>query len=227
MDEPSDCPYLDDQEARMPLVVPTRRITPEELDVMLENGRRRSGVFYYHTQCPRCSACQPTRVDVHRFEWTTSLKRVRSRGDKQIVCEFAAPQIDQERLDLFNRHRDLRGLNRRETAYQWDDLKSFLVDSSCPTTELSFWVDSKLVGVSIVDCGQQSLSAVYTYFDPDYSKLSLGTYSVLKQFQWALESSRRWVYLGMYVAQNQHLSYKARFTPQQRWINNQWSEERL
>ncbi len=34
-----------------------------------------------------------------------------------------------------------------------------------------------------IDCGEKSVSAFYTYFDPDFSKLSLGTYSILKQIE--------------------------------------------
>ncbi len=35
--------------------------------------------------------------------------------------------------------------------------------------ELSFWDNDRFVGASIVDCGVESISAVYTYFDPSYS----------------------------------------------------------
>jgi arginine-tRNA-protein transferase len=66
------------------------------------------------------------------------------------------------------------------------------------------------------------LSAVYTYFDPQFEKLSLGTYAILKQMQLAENTGRKYVYLGLYVAENQHLNYKARFTPQERLIDGRW-----
>ena len=37
-----------------------------------------------------------------------------------------------------------------------------------------------------------------------------------------MESDRKYVYLGMYVAENRHLNYKARFMPQERFVNGCW-----
>ena len=56
------------------------------------------------------------------------------------------------------------------------------------------------------------------------SRYSLGTYAILKQLQWAKESGRKFVYLGMYVANNSHLNYKARFGPQERLFDGKWQE---
>jgi arginine-tRNA-protein transferase len=80
------------------------------------------------------------------------------------------------------------------------------------------------VALSVIDLGTLSVSAVYTYFDPAHSKLSLGSYSVLKQIQMAQNAGLRWVYLGLYVEENSHLNYKARFKPQERYIQSRWVE---
>jgi arginine-tRNA-protein transferase len=103
-------------------------------------------------------------------------------------------------------------------------MEGFLINTSCPTIELSFWLQNRLAAVSIVDCGQDSLSAVYTYFDPEFSDLSLGTYAIIRQFRWATRTNRTWLYLGMYVAQNRHLNYKGTFLPQQRFQQGNWQE---
>ncbi|MCG8649251.1 MAG: arginyltransferase, partial [Pirellulales bacterium] len=78
------------------------------------------------------------------------------------------------------------------------------------------------IGISIVDVGAESTSAVYTHFEPGSGRYSLGTYAVLKQLQWARQTERKYVYLGMYVTNNRHLNYKARFGPQQRLIDQTW-----
>jgi arginine-tRNA-protein transferase len=90
--------------------------------------------------------------------------------------------------------------------------------------ELRFYLKDSLVAVSVIDVGTLSISAVYTYFDPAHGKLSLGTYSVLKQIEMAQNAGMQWVYLGLYVEKNSHLSYKARFKPQERFINSKWVE---
>ena len=98
----------------------------------------------------------------------------------------------------------------------------FLVDSCCHTIELSIWLEHELVAVSIVDAGDRSLSAVYTHFDPHAMRYSLGTYALLEQIEYALSTGRKYLYLGMYVEENRHLNYKARFKPQQRLIDGRW-----
>ena len=51
-----DCPYLDDQQARMPLRWQMRSLSGEELEAALAEGDRRVGRMLYRTQCPSCSA---------------------------------------------------------------------------------------------------------------------------------------------------------------------------
>jgi leucyl-tRNA---protein transferase len=218
-----ECSYIDGQIANLPLKLPARLLTEDEFDYAMAGGLRRSGIFLYHTDCRRCSACEPTRVDVAQFVWRDSFRRVLNRGDRELTISIQRPVLDDCRLQLFNLHRSQRGLGDPDGKYQPEDYQSFLVETCLTQSlELSFWMGSALVGVSIVDCGRTSLSAVYTYFDTKHSKLSLGTYSVLKQIEFARDSGRKFAYLGLYVASNKHLNYKARFTPQERWIEGSW-----
>jgi len=147
------------------------------------------------------------------------------RGNQSLEIRIARPVSDEQRLALFNLHRTERGLGAAESIYGSEDYENFLVDTClAESVELSFWMNDELIAVSIVDCGRTSLSAVYTYFDPRHSKLSVGTYSILKQIEFARHTGRQFAYLGMYVAENRHLSYKSRFTPQERWIDGKWVE---
>lgn len=223
VDNVHPCSYLEDRDANMPLILPARLISLEEFDHMLAHGLRRSGYFTYFTACDGCSACEPTRVEVARFRWNYSWRRILKRGDQELRMHCAKPGISEEKLHLFNIHRDNRELGRGDRSYEAADYEGFLVDSCCASTmELQFRKDGQLVAVSIVDCGAESLSAVYTYFDPAFDKLSLGTYAIIKQLLLAEGTGRKYVYLGMYVAQNRHLSYKARFKPQERLIDGRW-----
>jgi len=223
LDNEHPCSYLPDRTATMPLIYPGRAIHEGEFDHMLAHGIRRSGRFAYFTACEDCQACEPTRLDVNVFRWTDSWRRIVNRGDRELSLTISEPHCDPTRLALFNRHREERGLGEWDISYGESDYEGFLVDSCCAATyELGYWKDESLVGASIIDCGESSISAVYTYFDPAYGKLSLGTYSILKQIQLAKQTQRQYVYLGMYVAPNRHLSYKSRFLPQQRFIDGEW-----
>ena len=223
IDNVHDCSYLAGLTASLPLRLPERILSQEEFDAVLSRGIRRSGFFLYHTDCANCKACEPTRVDVTRFVLRGSFRRVLQRGDRELRMAVCSPFLDEDRIRLFNQHRTTRGLGESDQEYQPSDYENFLVDTCCPQTiELSFWLANELVGVSIIDCGRSALSAVYTFFEPRYARLSIGTYSILKQIEFAQKSDRQFVYLGLYVEQNRHLNYKARFTPQERLIDGRW-----
>jgi len=76
----------------------------------------------------------------------------------------------------------------------------------------------ELVAVGIADETPRALSAVYCYHDPDRSRLSLGTYNVLRAIEYARERGVAYVYLGYCVAGCESLRYKARFRPQERLV---------
>ena len=60
-------------------------------------------------------------------------------------------------------------------------------------------IGEKVIGVSILDFGEQDISSVYFYFDPDYDDRSLGTFSTLFEIQWMRVQGLRHYYLGLYV----------------------------
>lgn len=221
-DQLQPCPYLNGVTARMPLRLPVGSVTTEITDQLLAMGYRRSGDFVYRPQCPCCSECKATRVDVDQFRMTASLRRVMRRGDRDLTFHWGAPRVDRTRVEIFNQHRAKRGLGQGCAPIDAESYRAFLTDSCCQTAELSISRSDRLVAVSIVDVGKTSVSAVYTHFDPAAALYSLGTYAILKQIEWAKSTDRQYVYLGMYVDSNRHLNYKARFRPQQRLDRGQW-----
>ncbi|MEM9645031.1 MAG: arginyltransferase [Planctomycetota bacterium] len=221
-DSPQPCPYVDGETARMPLELPLGSIPNSFTDEFLEGGYRRSGEFIYRTRCPRCSECKPTRLDVGKFFMSSSFRRVLRRGDRELSCGWGEPAVDASRVRLFNEHRRQRGLNVDSDDVDADGYHSFLVATFGIALELTVWDGDHLVAVSIIDLGAKSLSAVYTMFDPDYSRFSPGTYAILKQIEFAQRTGRQYVYLGMYVGNNRHLNYKSRYQPQERLEQGVW-----
>jgi arginine-tRNA-protein transferase len=221
-DEPQPCPYLDQRVARLPLRIPARPLTRAELDQRLTAGDRRQGIFLYHTHCPDCRACEPIRIEVARFHPGRTQRRTMARNDRLLRVELGAPLADARRVALYNLHKEGRGLGSGRTPIDIDGYREFLVLTSCETFEIRYNLGDELVGIALVDRGEDSLSAVYCYYDPRYEPLSLGTYSILKQ----LDLCKRWrlsyLYLGLYIEQSEHMRYKARFLPHQRLIGERW-----
>ena len=57
-DSPHDCSYLRGRTARLPYRHPLALLTPEQFDLRLAEGDRRSGVYLYRVQCPACRAAR-------------------------------------------------------------------------------------------------------------------------------------------------------------------------
>jgi arginine-tRNA-protein transferase len=219
-DEPHDCPYVSGRIAVLPLRVPSRRLSGEELDERLSAGDRRQGMFLYRTACLDCRACEPIRLEAPTFEMNRSQRRVLVRGDREITVEYGPPVLDDQRVDLYNRHKRLRGLGDGEIDLA--GYRQFLVMTCCESFELRYRVDGKLVGVALADRSADALSAVYCFYDPEYERLSLGTYSILKQLEFCRSSNLRHLYLGLYIGDCERMRYKARFLPHERLLDGRW-----
>jgi arginine-tRNA-protein transferase len=206
----------------LPYRHPIERLAPEQFDERLADGDRRSGIFLYRTQCPECQACEPIRLDMTTFRPNATQQRTLRKGDALLKVQISQPTIDRARLDLFNAHRDERGLARGEGPIDEPGYADFLTETCVGTLELTCWHAERLVACAIADAGRQSLSAVYTYFDPGFTLLSLGTYCILREAEFCRETGRRYLYLGFYIAASPHMSYKASFHPHQRRIGGTW-----
>lgn len=224
-DEPQTCPYLDGKTAVLPLRVPTRMLRASEFDQRLEQGDRRQGMFLYRTACPSCRACEPIRLDTETFRPNRSQRRVLARGDQEVRLEIGTPVADARRVELYNLHKELRRLGDNQHGIDLDGYREFLVMTCCDSFEMRY-LDRRgqLIGVALVDRGSASLSAVYCYYDPSDPRLSLGTYSILKQVELCKSWSLRYLYLGLYISDCERMRYKSRFSPHERLIDGNWVE---
>ena len=202
--------------------MPVGRITLAEADERLADGHRRTGEFVYKTKCPSCEACLPVRIDCSAYEFSRNQLRVIRRNDGIYRTQIGPLVADEKRVALFNQHRRRRGLAKRDHDIDLEEYNWGFVRSCFDSFELTYWNGDRLACVAICDRGKTSLSAVYTFFDPEIRKDGLGTYSILKQIQYCQDRSLDHLYLGFYVANSPHMAYKKRFVPQERLVNGKW-----
>lgn len=223
-DETTHCPYLPEQTARLPMRLPARSLHPVELSQRLAAGDRRQGLVLYRPSCPNCQACEAIRIELSAYVPKRRHRRVLKRGDKHLRVEIGPPEISDRRVELYNRHKQARGLVGDGDPIDRTGYQAFLVESCSDSFELRYYADQLLVGVAVVDKADDALSAVYTYFDPDFDKYSIGTYSILKQLELCQIWGLRYLYLGLYVHGCPTMRYKTEFLPHQRRIRGNWQE---
>src|SRR4051812_22102237 len=103
-DEEEACSYLPGRRARRPLRLPTRQLTPAELDQRLAAGDRRAGLMLYNQECPSCAACEALRVDVAAFRPSRSQRRAQAKGDAAVTVSVGPIEVDEARLALYRAH---------------------------------------------------------------------------------------------------------------------------
>ncbi|MBA2321607.1 MAG: arginyltransferase [Deltaproteobacteria bacterium] len=219
------CPYLPGRVARLPLYRQDRRLNLDETDVRFATAERRVGTALYHTACPTCRACEGLRISVPTFEPTRSQRRVLSRWGDDTRVEIGAPTVNEAKLALYNRHKQMRGLaDADDVPMNALGYSAWLISSCFLTIEMRYWWKDRLVGVGLVDLGRTSASSVYFYFDPDpeVARLSPGVYSVLREIELCRATGRDHLYLGLYVEDCRHLTYKAEFRPNERLRDGDW-----
>ncbi|KAJ2610834.1 Arginyl-tRNA--protein transferase 1 [Coemansia sp. RSA 1285] len=82
-----------------------------------------------------------------------------------------------------------------------------------------YYLDGKLVAVGVIDILPRCVSSVYLFYDPDYSWLSVGSYSSLVEISLVrrlhnyVDADIQYYYMGYYVPTCPKMTYKARWHP--------------
>ena len=84
--------------------------------------------------------------------------------------------------------------------------------------------EQRLAAVCLTDVLADGLSMVYSFFDPDRERDSLGTYVILDHIRIAQESGLPYVYLGYWVPGSPKMDYKARFSALEIYYHGEWIE---
>ena len=63
---------------------------------------------------------------------------------------------------------------------------------------------------------------MYTFFDPDESRRSLGVFAILKQIEYATQLNLNYLYLGYWVPHSAKMNYKSQYTPLELLLDGQW-----
>lgn len=182
---------------------------------LLERGWRRFGYTFFRPICPSCTQCETMRILVNEFTPTSSMKRL-IRKNSHIDITIGKPSLNTETLLLYNKfHKERsqsRGWDYKDmTAHEY--YKMAIEGANEYGFEARYYNNQILIGVDLLDIYSDAISSLYFFSDPDYKKLSLGTFSLLKQIEWATLLNIPYVYPGYVVRNNQSLSYKTRYKP--------------
>lgn len=219
--DPSACSYLENQQSRLGFVHPSLELTDEIYSRLIEQGFRRSGDHVYRPYCHACTECISTRLAVAAFIPSRNQKRC-SKKNAQTIVHIKPPEFNSLHFNLYLKYQNFRHHGGGMADSSEQEYISFLTSSWCNTFFAEFWIDHQLTCVAIVDVLDNALSAVYTFFDPQYSSFSPGVYAILWQLTHAKSLNLKYVYLGYWIEDCQKMNYKTQYQPIEGFINKTW-----
>ncbi len=217
-----DCSYLTGESAITLFADPTALLTNTQYQSLSKIGFRRSGEHIYRPHCTNCGACIPVRLAVNDFKPNRNQRR-NLKANEDLTVTTCNADYNDEQYQLYTRY-----IKSRHPGGGMDDndvksYKSFVTSSWSDTQLYEFRLDSKLVAVAVTDHLNDSLSAVYTYYDPELSKRSLGVYSVLWQIEYAVKNNFSWLYLGYWIKDCKKMAYKDNYRPIEFFDGSNWN----
>lgn len=217
------CSYLPGLRSRTLFVDPLARMDGARYQLLLEHGFRRSGSHIYRPECEGCRRCVPLRIPVAEFTPNRSQRRNASiNGDLTLIEQPARFQWEHYGLyEAYLRRRHPGGGMSQDLSPE--SYHDFLIRPwGGETVLLELRLENRLAAVAVTDLLPQSLSAVYTFFDPDFSRRALGTCAVLSQITRARASRRDHLYLGYWIEECHKMSYKDQYRPLQAFLAGHW-----
>ena len=219
---PHECNYLSGREAVTLFADPHFPKNSRLYSALADCGFRRSGEHLYVPHCSGCARCIPVRIPVAEFIPTRSQLRTRKRNRDLSIYRLPA-EFNPEHFQLYRNY-----LKQRHTGGGMDNpteanYMEFLTSSWSDTFFYEMRRNGQLLCVAVVDFMDNAMSAVYTFFDPDYSRNSLGRYAILYELEEAWRLELKWLYLGYWIKGCEKMEYKNEYQPLEYFINNMWT----
>ena len=219
---PLPCPYLPGRTERK-IVTELAGTEAEGLhDRLSRAGFRRSHNIAYSPVCPGCRACIPIRIVAGAFQPDRTQRKVAKANADLLAYEMPA-RASAEQFALFQRYQAARHGDGDMAAMGFYDYRAMVEDTPITTGVVEFRDPAgALLSACLTDWVSDGLSAVYSFFDPDQDRRSLGTYAILWLVSRAQSLGLPYVYLGYWVPESRKMAYKVRFRPSEALSGGMW-----
>ncbi len=223
---PQPCPYLEGKTERKLFTALHGGGANELNDTLSRQGFRRSQNVLYRPCCTACSACLSARIPVARFEASRSQRRVLARN-AHLERETSSPWATEPQFRLFRHYLDRRHYDGGMADMDIYEFAAMIEETPVRSRVIEYYAPTRtgreLIAVCLTDVLSDGLSLVYSFFNPDLTRQSLGTYIILDHLDIARGAGLEYVYLGYWVPGSRKMDYKARFSPLEVYRQGKWS----
>jgi arginine-tRNA-protein transferase len=215
---PAPCPYLPDRLERKVFAHLPMGEGAVVNDSLSQSGFRRSQNIAYRPACETCAACVSVRIPAADYALSRSDRRTLNRN-ADLQRSLVEAEATLEQFELLRRYLRARHAEGGMTDMAWPDFVAMIEDTPVRSHLMEYRRPSvdgapgELVGCVLVDLLGDGLSLVYSFYDPDLPRRSLGRFMILDHLAQARLTSIPHVYLGYWVRGSAKMDYKARFQP--------------
>lgn len=225
---PQPCPYLEGRQERKLFTALQGDQADRLNDALSHQGFRRSQNVLYRPSCAECSACMSARIRVADFEPNRTQRKVMSRN-ADLSRNPTSPWATEDQYALFRRY-----LTSRHAEGGMADMDIFEFAAMIEETPIRTRVveyhrppnpgekGRQLIGVCLTDLLSDGVSMVYSFYDPEFSRRSLGAWIILDHIRIALETGLPYVYLGYWVPGSPKMGYKADYSALEIYKGGVW-----
>ena len=215
---PTPCPYLPGREERKVFAHLPLSDGPTVNDSLTQVGFRRSQNIAYRPACETCRACQSARAPAGDYAFSRSERKVLTRN-ADLERHLVEAEATLEQFELLRRYLLTRHADGGMAEMTWPDYVAMVEDTAVRTHLIEYRRKSEdrgpgdLVACVLVDVLADGLSLVYSFYQPDQVRRSLGSFIILDHIVQAQQGGQPYVYLGYWVPGSEKMAYKARFSP--------------
>ena len=218
---PEPCSYLENRKSVSAFANPHVDMDMSTYNQLIRHGFRRSGGYIYRPHCPQCRECISVRIPVRQHRYSRNEKRT-IRRNADIKINAMPGRFREEHFDLYRRYINSRHDEGSMANPSKNDYRRFLICDWTDTLFFEYRLNRILIAVAVCDITDSGLSAVYTFFDPDYAERSPGHFAILNQIHESRLRDLDYLYLGYWIRDCGKMSYKRRYKPLEAYVNEQW-----
>ncbi|VAW63082.1 Arginyl-tRNA--protein transferase [hydrothermal vent metagenome] len=216
-----ECGYYDDRKTANLIPDPQIKMNASLYSLLISKGFRRSGEFVYRPHCNQCADCIPCRINVPTFKASRGQRRC-LKTNNGLTTHIVNARFTEEYFVLYQQYMNSRHIDGSMANPSREEFSSFLLNNWNSSVFIESRLGKRLLSVAVVDFLSTGLSAVYTFFDPQESKRSLGTFAVLQQIWLAQLYQLPHIYLGYWINGHPKMDYKRNFSALELFKQDRW-----
>lgn len=223
---PAPCPYLPGRRERK-VFASLETGDPIALnEALAAAGFRRSQNIAYRPACDACGACVSVRVIADQLQLSRRWRKALNRN-ADLTRALRPAEATEEQFWLLKRYLLSRHGEGGMAEMTFLDYADMVEETQVRTHIVEYRYSEgpfkdELAAVALVDVLKDGLSLVYSFFDPNDERRSMGAFTILDHVLQARAAGFPYVYLGYWVRGSEKMGYKAAFQPLEALSGGEW-----